>query len=157
MAYAETQSVSAIVSGAHIQQVGFRAMIQRLAIAYNLAGWVRDNPDGTVAVSFQGDKERIARALDAIRAGNKKSSSGNTIHQRLGDPPNPNLRTFTIFGWTSASRNITTPYDLVFPLRSGDDEITHKSAKDIWNTIALDTLKGGDRVNFQKHLHEKDD
>jgi len=156
VARAETQAISAIVSGAHIQKVGFRAMIQKLAIAYNLAGWVRNNPDGTVALSFQGDKARIARAFEAIRAGSKKSSSGNTIRQSPVEP-NPDLKTFTIFGWTSVSRNITTPYDLVFTLRSSDDEIPHKSAKEVWNAIALATLKGNDLAKFQKHLDDKDD
>jgi acylphosphatase len=153
---AETQAISAIVSGANIQKVGLRAMIQKLAIAYNLAGWARNNPDGTLALSFQGDKSRIARAFEAIRAGSKKSSSGNTILQSPGDP-NPALRTFTIFSWTSASRNITTPYDLVFTLRSCDGEITHKSAKKVWNAIALATLKESDLAKFQKHLDESDD
>ena len=156
LAHAETQAISANVSGANIQKVGFRAMIQKLAIAYNLAGSVRNNPDGTVALSFQGDKARIARAFEAIRAGSKRSSSANTIRQSPGEP-NPALRTFTIFGWTSASRNITTPYDLVFTLRSSNDEITHKSAKKIWNAIALATLKGSDLAKFQKHLDERDD
>ena len=52
-------------------------MIQKQAIMYNLAGSARNNPDGTVSLSLQGDKDRIDKVLDAIRAGNKKSSTGN--------------------------------------------------------------------------------
>jgi hypothetical protein len=41
----------------------------------------------------------------------------------------PNLKTFTIFGWTSQSRNISNPYDFVFKLRPTDDEISAKEAR----------------------------
>ena len=37
-ASAEQQAIKGIVSGAMIQKVGFRAMIQKQAIMYNLAG-----------------------------------------------------------------------------------------------------------------------
>jgi hypothetical protein len=63
-----------------------------------------------------------------------------------------NLRTFTIFGWTSQSRKISNPYDLIFDLRPADDEISAKEAKAIWNTIAESTLKGEDLAKFMKHL-----
>ena len=63
------------VSGETIQKVGFRAMIQKQAIMYNLAGYARNIPDGTVSISLQGDKNRIDKVLDAIRVGSKKSST----------------------------------------------------------------------------------
>ena len=47
-----------------IQKVGFRAMIQKQAIMYNLAGYARNIPDGTVSISLQGDKNRIDKVLD---------------------------------------------------------------------------------------------
>ena len=34
-------------------------MIQKQAIMYNLAGYARNNPDGTVGVRLQGDKDRM--------------------------------------------------------------------------------------------------
>jgi len=70
---ASAQAITATVTGAQIQKVGFRAMIQKEAIMFNLAGSARNNPDGTVKVSLQGDKDRIDRTLAAIRAGSKKS------------------------------------------------------------------------------------
>ena len=76
-ASAEQQAIKGIVSGAMIQKVGFRAMIQKQAIMYNLAGYARNIPDGTVSISLQGDKNRIDKVLDAIRAGTKKSSKDN--------------------------------------------------------------------------------
>src|ERR1700730_19438351 len=50
-ASAEQQAIKGIVSGAMIQKVGFRAMIQKQAIMYNLAGYARNIPDGTVSIS----------------------------------------------------------------------------------------------------------
>jgi len=154
-ASAQQQAITAIVTGTKIQKVGFRAMIQKEAIMYNLAGSARNNPDGTVMVSLQGDKDRIDQALAAIRAGSKKSSQNNTISQ-VPAAWDPNLKTFTVFGWTSASRNIMNPYDLVFSLRPANDQISHQDAKVIWNNIAKNALKGDDLAKFLKHLDNDD-
>jgi acylphosphatase len=154
-ANAEQQSITATVTGERIQKVGFRAMIQKEAIMYNLAGFARNNPDGTVAVRLQGDKDRIEQTLAAIRAGNKKSSQDNTVSQ-VPAALEPDLKTFTVYQWTSTSRNITNPYDLVFNLRPGDNQISRKEAKAVWNDIAKSTLKGDDLAKFLKHLEDDD-
>ena len=107
-ANAQQEAITATVIGEMVQRVGYRAMIQRQAIMYNLAGYARNNPDGTVGVRLQGDKDRIERALEAISAGNKKLSKANII----GEAPaalDPNLKTFTILRWTSASRKYFEP------------------------------------------------
>jgi acylphosphatase len=154
-ASAEQQAIKGVVSGEAIQKVGFRAMIQKEAIMYNLAGYARNIPDGTVSISLQGDKNRIDRVLDAIRAGSKKSSTDNKI-SATDDALDPSLKTFTVFAWTSTTRNITNPYDLVFQLRSADGEISKKEASAAWNTIAEGTLKGDDLTKFMKHLDADD-
>jgi acylphosphatase len=130
-------------------------MIQKEAIMLNLAGSARNNPDGTVKVTLQGDKDRIDQVLAAIRAGSKKSSKDNTIVQ-VPAAVDPNLKTFTVFGWTSTSRDITNPYDLVFPLRPANDQISRHDAKAVWNKIAESALKGDDLAKFMKHLDEDD-
>lgn len=155
-ASADDIALDATIQGAAIQKVGFRATIQKLAIQYNLAGVTTNNDDGSVAVHLQGDGKRIERTLDMLRAGNGKSSSGNSVSQSPA-ATDSSLKTFTILGWTSLSRNITTPYDLVFKLRPGNEEISHKAAKKVWNDIALSTLKGEDLAKFQRHLEDKDD
>ena len=152
---AHQEAVSGTISGEKIQKVGFRAMIQKQAIMYNLAGAVRNNPDGTVSLSLQGDRERIDKVLDVIRAGNKKSSTNNTVNLTEA-ALDPSLNTFTVYAWTSTSRNIANPYDLVFHLRSPDDEISAKKAEEIWNTIAEGTLKGDDLTKFRNHLGGED-
>jgi acylphosphatase len=152
---ANQEAVSGTISGEKIQKVGFRAMIQKQAIMLNLAGAARNNPDGTVNLSLQGDKHRIDKVLDVIRAGNKKSSTGNTVN--LTDAAlDPNLDTFTVYAWTSTTRNITNPYDLVFHLRSTDEEISKKEAEAAWNSIAESTLKGDDLTKFRNHLGGED-
>src|SRR6202453_2481176 len=154
-ASAEQQAIKGIVSGAMIQKVGFRAMIQKQAIMYNLAGTARNIPDGTVSISLQGDKNRIDKVLDAIRTGSKKSSQDNKIAV-TDDAVDPSLKAFTVFAWTSTTRNITNPYDLVFQLRPADDELSKKEASAAWNTIAESTLKGDDLAKFMKHLDAAD-
>ena len=153
-ANAEQEAITATVMGEMVQKVGFRAMIQKQAIMYNLAGYARNDPDGTVGVMLQGDKDRIEKTLEAISAGNKNSSKANIIGE-TSTPLDPNLRTFTILRWTSQSRNISNPYDLVFNLRPDDSEISAKEAKAIWNTITESTLKGEDLAKFMKHLDDE--
>jgi len=152
---AQQAAMTATIAGEAIQKVGFRAMIQKEAIMGNLAGSARNNPDGTVTVTLQGDKDRIDQILAAIRAGSKKSSKGNTIAQ-VPAAVDPDLKTFTVFGWTSTTRNITNPYDLVFQLPPANDQISRHDAKAIWNSIAEGALKGDDLAKFMKHLDDDD-
>jgi acylphosphatase len=154
-ASAQQEAITGTVSGEAIQKVGFRAMIQKQAIMYNLAGYARNVPDGTVSISLQGGRNRIDKVLDAIRVGSKKSSRNNTVSP-VDAALDPNLKTFTVVGWTSTSRNITNPYDLVFHLRSSPDEISAKKAEAAWNAIAESTLKGDDLAKFMKHLDSDD-
>ena len=44
-------------------------MIQKEAIMYNLAGSARNNTDGTVSVTLQGDKNGIDQLVAAMKAG----------------------------------------------------------------------------------------
>jgi acylphosphatase len=154
-ASAQQQAVTGTVSGEAIQKVGFRAMIQKQAIMYDLAGYARNVPDGTVSISLQGDKDRIDKALAAIRVGSKKSSRNNAVNVASA-PLDATLMTFTVYGWTSTSRNITNPYDLVFQLRPANTEISKKEAAAAWNTIAESTLKGDDLAKFMKHFDVDD-
>ena len=57
--------LKATVSG-RVQGVGFRRYVQRWARKLDLAGWVRNEPDGTVRLVAEGDAEaldRLARLL----------------------------------------------------------------------------------------------
>lgn len=155
-AIAQLQAITGTVYGERIQNVGFRAMIQREAISYNLSGDAHNNTGGTVSFRLQGDKERIAKTVEAMRAGTKNSSKDNVVDEAPATL-DPNLKTFTVFGWTSQSREISTPYDLVFALRNPDSEISKKEAKAVWNNIAERTLKGDDLSKFMRHLEEDEE
>jgi len=147
-------AVNAKVTGDKIQKVGFRAMIQKLAIQYNLAGSARNNPDGSVSVVFQGSQAGIDQTFAQIRAGKKKSSTDNTITSSDGHV-DPNLKSFTVFGWTSTTRQITTPYDLVFQLRSNGnpkDTISDSKSKDTWNTMVESTIQNSNSATAKDDL-----
>lgn len=137
----QKKAILATVTG-NDQHVGFRAMIMKHAIECNLAGSAKNGPDGTVHFTLQGDSDRLDSALAAIRAGTKKSS--NIEVSATPTAVDSDLSTFTIIDWTSTSRNITTPYTLVFPLRADDKEISKSEAKDVWHQILRTTLHGED-------------
>jgi acylphosphatase len=52
-----------IVKG-RVQGVFFRAETARRARSLGLAGWVRNNPDGTVEAVFEGDRERVESMVE---------------------------------------------------------------------------------------------
>src|SRR5580704_11719542 len=97
----QNRAISATVTGDD-QEVGFRAMIMKQAIEYNLAGFAKNEENGTVHFTLQGDSNRLDAALAAIRVGTKKSSdigvsSTQTEVER-------HLSTFTIIDWTSTKQ-----------------------------------------------------
>jgi acylphosphatase len=124
------------------QHVGFRAMVMKQAIAYNLAGVARNDANDIVRFTLQGDADRIGDAVAAVREGTKKSS--NIKVSTAPAAVDPTLSTFTVIDWTSTARNITTPYTLVFKLRGDDKLISTSEAKDVWHGILKSTLKGED-------------
>ena len=58
-------AVSGTVTG-NVQEVGFRAMIQKQAIRYNLAGSAENNTDGSVRFTLQGDNDQKIENLLAL-------------------------------------------------------------------------------------------
>jgi len=135
------EAISGTVTG-NDQHVGFRAMIMKQAIEYNLAGYAKNLPNDIVSFTLQGDAGRLDKAVAAIREGTKKSSNiqvattPGTVDRALGN--------FTIFAWTSTSRDITNPYDLVFTLRPEDKTLPDTDVKNVWQGILRSTLKGDD-------------
>jgi acylphosphatase len=140
-------AVSGIVTG-EVQEVGFRAMIQKQAIRYNLAGSAKNDPDKSVHFVLQGPQEGIDQALKAIRKGTKKSS--NVKVGISSAPVERDLKTFTVFGWTSVSRHISHPYDLVFDLRRDNRTISKDEAKAVWLGICRKTVQGEDAEKCEK-------
>ncbi len=143
----QQKAISATVNGDD-QQVGFRAMIMKQAIEYNLAGSARNEANEIVRFTLQGDADRLDQALASIREGTKKSSDIEVSATETA--VDPGLSTFTIIDWTSTSRDITTPYTLVFTLRAHDKAISKSEAKDVWHEILQTTLRGEDLKKLGK-------
>lgn len=125
-----------------VQKVGFRAHILKAAIRYNLAGNVKNNPDGSVSFLLQGTPERIEKALKEIRKGTKKSQVDSLKVSPAQIAPSGDR--FTVRAWTSESRKITKPYDLIFVLRKKNNIISKQESKNQYHQILKDTLKGED-------------
>jgi acylphosphatase len=137
----QRQAITATVTG-NDQHVGFRAMIMKQAIEYNLAGSAKNEANGSVHFTLQGDSDRLSSALATIRGGTKESSNIE-VSATPGEVDN-GLNTFTIIDWTSTSRDITTPYTLYFTLRADDNVISKSEAKDVWHQILRRTLRQED-------------
>ena len=112
------------------------------AIEHNLAGFAKNEQNEIVRFTLQGDANRLSSAIATIREGTKKSSNIE-VHAVL-DAVDPALNTFAVIDWTSTSRNITTPYTLLFNLRPNDKELSKSEAKAVWREILQTTLKGDD-------------
>ena len=137
----QKQAISATVTG-NDQHVGFRAMVLKQAIEYNLAGSAKNDANMIVHFTLQGDQKRIDKALAAIDEGTKKSS--NIKVSTVPAAVDPALNTFTVVDWTSTTRNITNPYTLIFKLRADDSVISKAEAKAVWHGILKSTLTGDD-------------
>ena len=58
-----------VVVRGHVQGVFFRETMRRHAAADDVAGWVRNQPDGTVEAVFQGERGGVERLVAFARAG----------------------------------------------------------------------------------------
>ena len=60
--------LAAVVSG-HVQGVGFRFFVRQQARKLGLSGWVLNQPDGTVALEAEGQKEALEKLADSLQQG----------------------------------------------------------------------------------------
>ena len=64
----DKRTVGVTVTG-RVQGVGLRAWTRSEARALGLAGWVRNEPDGSVSALFSGQAGDVAAMLDRLRKG----------------------------------------------------------------------------------------
>ena len=64
-----TDARARVVIRGRVQGVFFRVETRERARSLGLAGWVRNNPDGTVEAVFQGDRDRVDSMLAWCRRG----------------------------------------------------------------------------------------
>lgn len=57
-----------------VQGVFFRDTTRRLASSHGVAGWVRNNPDGTVEAVFEGPRDAVERLVAFAREGPRGAS-----------------------------------------------------------------------------------
>ncbi len=57
-----------VVTG-EVQGVGFRAWTRDVAEELDVAGWVRNRPDGTVEAHLEGSGDALSRMIDRLNAG----------------------------------------------------------------------------------------
>jgi len=80
--------LGARISG-RVQGVGFRAWTQGQARKLGLAGWVRNEPDGTVAAVFAGPPAAVAAMVEYLWQGppDASVSAVETWDENLADLP----------------------------------------------------------------------
>lgn len=75
----ETAIVHLVVHG-RVQGIGYRAFVEREALARNLQGWVRNCRDGTVEAVLSGDAAVVEDMIAACRRG-PYGARVDTIHR----------------------------------------------------------------------------
>jgi acylphosphatase len=86
---------SFIVRG-RVQGVGFRWFVEREAAMLGLAGWVRNNDDGTVEVLASGSNEQLDSLLAKLKQG-PRAARVDTVDERSANAPE-GLKSFSIHG-----------------------------------------------------------
>lgn len=84
-----------IVRG-RVQGVGFRFFVEREAHMLGLAGWVRNNPDGSVEVLAMGSREQLLALRAKLQRG-PRASRVDAVDESEARPI-PDLNTFRIEG-----------------------------------------------------------
>jgi acylphosphatase len=79
-----------------VQGVGFRWFVEREAHMLGIAGWVRNNPDGSVEVLAMGTREQLAGLRSRLREGPRAARVDDV--DELEARPVPGLNTFRIEG-----------------------------------------------------------
>ena len=62
------KAIYIIVHGV-VQGVGFRYFVWRRARAYNIRGWVRNRPDGSVEILAQGEEGMLNEFIKEVKIG----------------------------------------------------------------------------------------
>jgi len=62
------KSVYLIITG-RVQGVGFRYFAEQKALEFNISGWVKNNPDGSIEIEATGDPENIVVYIDWMKIG----------------------------------------------------------------------------------------
>ena len=79
-----------------VQGVGFRWFVEREAQMLGIAGWVRNNYDGSVEVLASGTREQLAQLRERLQVGPRAARVDQVDETEA--PPVKGLKTFRIEG-----------------------------------------------------------
>jgi len=79
-----------------VQGVGFRWFVEREAHLLGIAGWVRNNADGTVEVLAMGTRDQLQGLRSRLRQGPRAARVDDV--EELEAKPIPGLKAFRIEG-----------------------------------------------------------
>ncbi len=79
-----------------VQGVGFRWFVEREAHILGIAGWVRNNSDGTVEVLAQGTRDQLAGLHSRLREGPRAARVDSV--DVSDESPTPRFASFGIEG-----------------------------------------------------------
>jgi len=85
--------VKRVVVSGQVQGVFFRDTLRNAAEREGVAGWVRNNRDGTVEAVFEGDPDTVARLVEAAREG---PPGARVEDVRVFDEPDEDLEGFRV-------------------------------------------------------------
>jgi acylphosphatase len=91
----ESQARRFVVRG-RVQGVGFRWFVEREAHILGIAGWVRNNSDGSVEVLAMGTRDQLSGLRSRLQAGPRAARVDDV--QESDARPVPGLTTFRIEG-----------------------------------------------------------
>lgn len=89
------KSLQVFYSG-HVQGVGFRYSVKRIATGYDVTGWVRNLPDGRVELQVTGGADEINGFLEGVAESHLRAHIRERHVDSLDQPPN--VRGFEIRG-----------------------------------------------------------
>jgi acylphosphatase len=79
-----------------VQGVGFRWFVEREAHILGIAGWVRNNHDGSVEVLAQGSRDQLSGLLSRLREGPRAARVDDVAESEA--QPKDGLNSFRIEG-----------------------------------------------------------
>jgi acylphosphatase len=87
------QTAKHVIFRGHVQGVGFRYTARQIAHQYNVTGFVRNVPDGTVEMLLQGPAQEIDNCVKEVQ----DSFEGYVRDTRIEDAPyNPRYTDFRV-------------------------------------------------------------
>jgi acylphosphatase len=95
-----------VVLHLRVSGVGMRLAVEKEALALGVAGWVRNNPGGTVEAVFEGEQPAVQRLVEFVR----KGPAGAVVESvETFDEPPEGLSGFSIRADTPAEPAAPTP------------------------------------------------